>query len=44
MDVKMPVLYITELIALAFGMPMADMGLKFHQIKPVKLLNSLGFE
>ncbi|MHA1745580.1 MAG: CoB--CoM heterodisulfide reductase iron-sulfur subunit B family protein [Promethearchaeota archaeon] len=44
MDVKMPVLYITELMALAFGMPIADMGLKFHQIKPLKLLKSLGFE
>ncbi|UYP47240.1 H(2):CoB-CoM heterodisulfide,ferredoxin reductase subunit B [Candidatus Lokiarchaeum ossiferum] len=43
MEVKIPVLYITELMALAFGMPIKDLGLKFHQNKPMKLLKELGF-
>ena len=44
MIVKIPVLYITELIALAFGSSMSDIGFKFHQIKPMKLLKEYGFE
>jgi len=34
----LPVLYITELLALAFGMKPDDMGIKFHRIKPKDLL------
>ena len=37
-DFQFPVLYLTELIALAFGMDEKDLGLKFHGIKPKKLL------
>lgn len=44
MEVKIPVLYITELMALAYGMPIKELGLKFHQNKPMKLLKELGFE
>ena len=44
MAVKIPVMYVTELMALAYGASMKDIGLKFHQIKPMKLLKEFGFE
>lgn len=44
MEVKIPVLYVTELMALAYGAPIKELGLKFHQNKPLKLLKELGFE
>ena len=34
----LPVLYVTELLALAFGMKPDDMGIKFHRIRPKALL------
>ena len=44
MNVKIPVMYITELMAIAFGGNMKELGFKFHQIKPIKLLKEKGFE
>ncbi|MCF2138647.1 MAG: CoB--CoM heterodisulfide reductase iron-sulfur subunit B family protein [Candidatus Lokiarchaeota archaeon] len=44
MDVKIPVLYVTELMALAFGASISEIGLKFHQVKPIKTLKAFGFE
>lgn len=34
----LPVLYVTELLALAFGMKPDDMGIKFHRTRPKDLL------
>jgi len=34
----LPVLYVTELLALAFGMKSDDMGIKFHRTRPKDLL------
>ena len=34
----LPVLYVTELLALAFGMKPEDMGIKFHRTRPKALL------
>ncbi|MCP4760156.1 MAG: hypothetical protein GY870_00145 [archaeon] len=41
---KVPVFYITELIALAFGYDPKELGLKFHSVKGKKLLASIGIE
>ena len=43
-DVKLPVFYITELLALAFGASSKEIGLQFHQIKPTGVLQKLGIE
>lgn len=40
----LPVLYITELLALAFGEDPKDLGLNFHRIRLKALLEKLGFE
>ena len=40
-DFKFPVLYLTELVALAFGFDDKELGLKYHGIKPKKLLQEL---
>ncbi|MFW9784803.1 MAG: CoB--CoM heterodisulfide reductase iron-sulfur subunit B family protein [Candidatus Heimdallarchaeota archaeon] len=39
-----PVLYITELLALAFGEDPKDLGLNFHRVRLKDLLEKLGFE
>lgn len=41
---KIPILYITEIMALAFGYSPDELGFKFHRIKPKKLLKSIGIE
>ncbi|MBD3352546.1 MAG: hypothetical protein GF364_13745 [Candidatus Lokiarchaeota archaeon] len=41
---KIPVFYITELIALAFGYNPEDLGLRYHRNRPKKLLKSIGIE
>jgi heterodisulfide reductase subunit B len=38
----MPILYFTELLGLAFGLPDADKWFKRHAIDPRPLLRSLG--
>ena len=43
MDLKIPIMYITELIALAFGATQKDMGMQYHMVRPKKLLKSYGF-
>ena len=35
---KIPVLYLTELIALAQGIPPAELGLNFHAVKMKELI------
>ncbi len=40
-DFKFPVLYLTELVALAFGFNDKELGLKFHGTKPKKMLQEL---
>lgn len=42
-DFNYPVFYLTELMALAFGISEKDLGLKFHGIKPMKFLEELNF-
>ncbi|TFH30092.1 MAG: hypothetical protein E4G98_02710 [Promethearchaeota archaeon] len=44
LEVKIPVMYVTELMAIAFGGNVNDFGFKFHQIKPLALLKEFGFE
>jgi len=40
-EFKFPVLYLTELVALALGYNYKELGLKFHGNKPKKLLQEL---
>ena len=40
-EFKFPVLYLTELVALALGFNDKELGLKFHGIKPKKMLQEL---
>ncbi|MCF2140760.1 MAG: CoB--CoM heterodisulfide reductase iron-sulfur subunit B family protein [Candidatus Lokiarchaeota archaeon] len=40
-DFKIPVLYLTELVALALGFSDKEISLKFHGIKPKKILEEL---
>ena len=40
-DFKFPILYLTELVALSMGYNYDELGLKFHGIKPKKLLQEL---
>lgn len=44
MDLKIPVLYVTELMAMAYGANSKDMGFNFHQVKTSGLLKQFGFE
>lgn len=44
MTISIPILYITELMALAFGATTKDMGMQFHMVKPKKVLKEFGFE
>ena len=36
-DLKLPIIYITELMAIAFGADIDSLGMKFHVVKPLKL-------
>lgn len=40
---EIPIFYLSELIALAFGFKPEDLGFKFHRVKPLPLLENLGF-
>jgi heterodisulfide reductase subunit B2 len=40
---EIPIFYLSELIALAFGFKPEDLGFKFHRVKPIPLLENLGF-
>ena len=42
-DYNVPIFYLSELIALAFGIKPAEIGLKFHRIRPNALFESTGF-
>lgn len=41
-DLKLPVFYFTELIALAYGLPGPETWFKLHNVDPIKLLSGLG--
>ncbi|MHA1271486.1 MAG: CoB--CoM heterodisulfide reductase iron-sulfur subunit B family protein [Candidatus Helarchaeota archaeon] len=41
-EYKIPVLYLTELLALAMGFSPADLNLKFHTVKTKDLLSKIG--
>jgi heterodisulfide reductase subunit B len=43
-DFKIPVFYITEMIAMAFGYKPDDLGIKFHTIKASPVLIALKLE
>ncbi len=40
---KIPIFYLSELVALAFGYKPEELGLKFHRVQPKTLLESLQF-
>jgi len=42
-EFNIPVFYLSELVALAFGYKASELGLKFHSVKTDELLNNLGF-
>ena len=42
-DYDIPVFYLSELLALAFGFKPEDIGLRFHRVKPNALFESTGF-
>ena len=42
-DFKLPVFYLSELTALAFGYDPKDIGLNFHQTRPKAFLESVNF-
>lgn len=44
MDFVLPVFYITELMALAFGATVDELGVKFHSIKATEFLKTFGIE
>jgi succinate dehydrogenase / fumarate reductase cytochrome b subunit len=41
-DINVPVLYLTELMALAMGIPVKDLNLKSHRVKTAPVLANLG--
>jgi heterodisulfide reductase subunit B len=43
-DFNIPILYLTELMALSFGIAPDDIGLKFHRARPTQLLEKFGFK
>ncbi len=43
-NISIPILYITELMALAFGATSKEMGMQYHMVKPKKVLKKFGFE
>lgn len=40
---KLPIIYFTQLMGLAFGIPPADLGLKKHLVAPLPVLKEKGF-
>jgi heterodisulfide reductase subunit B len=43
-DYNIPIFYLSELIALAFGFQPDDLGFNFHRIKPNDLFENIGFK
>ncbi|MFW9936608.1 MAG: CoB--CoM heterodisulfide reductase iron-sulfur subunit B family protein [Candidatus Thorarchaeota archaeon] len=43
-DYNIPIFYLSELVALAFGFKPEELGFNYHRIKPNSLFESLGFE
>jgi len=42
-DYKFPIFYLSELIALAFGLKPGDLGFNFHRVKPKVLFEKINF-
>jgi heterodisulfide reductase subunit B len=42
-EFNIPIFYLSELIALAFGFKPEDLGFNFHRIKPTELFETIGF-
>ncbi len=42
-EYNLPIFYLSELVALAFGFSPEDIGLNFHRIKPNELFESIHF-
>ncbi|MHA1791020.1 MAG: CoB--CoM heterodisulfide reductase iron-sulfur subunit B family protein [Promethearchaeota archaeon] len=40
-EYKLPIFYLSELVALAFGFEPSELGMNFHRVKPLSLLESL---
>lgn len=43
-DYNIPIFYLSELVAIAFGFKPEELGFNFHRIKPNTLFESIGFE
>ena len=43
-EFNIPILYLTELMALSFGVNPDDIGLKFHRSRPTALLEKHGLK
>ena len=43
-EFNLPVFYLSELVALAFGFKPEELGFNFHRVKPSILFESIGFE
>jgi heterodisulfide reductase subunit B len=43
-EINVPILYLTELMALSFGVPAEEIGLKFHRAKVSPVLEKLGLK
>lgn len=43
-DYNLPIFYLSELVALAFGYKPEELGLNFHRIRPNALFESIGFK
>ncbi|RLG31939.1 CoB--CoM heterodisulfide reductase subunit B [Methanosarcinales archaeon] len=41
MEINLPIFYLSELVALAFGYSPTELGFNFHRVKPNQLLESL---
>lgn len=43
-DYDLPIFYLSELVALAFGLKPDDLGFKFHRVRPKALLETINIE
>jgi len=41
---QLPILYLSELMALAFGFDPGEIGLNFHRVRPTSLFDEIGFK
>jgi len=43
-EYDIPIFYLSELVALAFGFSPDDLGFRFHRVKPTKLFEAINFK